>query len=168
MNELIPLIEQLASDAPEISPWMFGSLLAKAHVEVDCIDEALGQLEAFAASGFDLRLDHVWLSGMVDYADAAVACGDPTYAWPLFERLAPWHAQLPATSASALPPVSHYLGGLAGVLGRYDEADAYFSQSAARVLAWAPLSSLPGRTCGGETSWPSAIGRVTPARRRSA
>ena len=27
--------------------------------------------------------------------------------------------------------MSHYLGGLAGVLGRYDEADAYFSQSAA-------------------------------------
>ena len=93
------------------------------------------QLEAFAASGFDLRLDHVWLSAMVDYADAAVACGDPTYAWPLFERLAPWHAQLPATSASALPPVSHYLGGLAGVLGRYDEADAYFSQSAAMSAA---------------------------------
>ncbi len=131
MNELIPLIEQLASDAPEISPWMFGSLLAKAHVEVDHTDEALRQLEAFAGSGFDLQLDQVWLSGMVDYADAAVVCGDPTYAAPLFERLAPWHAQLPATGASALPPVSHYLGGLAGVLGRYDEADAYFSQSAA-------------------------------------
>ena len=27
--------------------------------------------------------------------------------------------------------MSHYLGGLAGVLGRYDEADSYFSQSAA-------------------------------------
>ena len=27
--------------------------------------------------------------------------------------------------------MSHYLGGLSGVLGRYDEADAYFSQSAA-------------------------------------
>jgi tetratricopeptide (TPR) repeat protein len=131
MNELIPLIEKMTSDAPEISPWMFGSLLAKAHVEVDSTDEALGQLEAFAASGFDLRMDHVWLSGMVDYADAAVACGEPTYASPLFERLAPWHAQLPATGATALPPVSHYLGGLAGVLGRYDEADAYFSQAAA-------------------------------------
>jgi hypothetical protein len=38
---------------------------------------------------------------------------------------------LPATGASALGPVSHYLGGLAAVLGRYDEADAYFAQSAA-------------------------------------
>jgi class 3 adenylate cyclase len=131
MHELIPLIEQMASNAPEVSPWMFGSLLAKAHVEVDRTDEALDQLEAFATSGFDLQLDQFWLSGMVDYADAVVVCGDPAYAGPLFERLAPWHAQLPATGASALPPVSHYLGGLAGVLGRYDEADAYFSQSAA-------------------------------------
>lgn len=131
MYELIPLIEQMASGAPEVSPWMFGSLLAKAHVEGDRIDGALEQLEAFAASDFDLQLDQFWLSGMVDYADAAVECGDPRYARPLFEQLAPWHAQLPATGASALPPVSHYLGGLAGVLGRYDEADAYFSQSAA-------------------------------------
>lgn len=28
-------------------------------------------------------------------------------------------------------PVSHYLGGLATVLGRYDEADAYFAKVAA-------------------------------------
>jgi tetratricopeptide (TPR) repeat protein len=131
MHELVPLIEQMASGAPEVSPWMFGSLLAKAHVEVNDVAAALDQLEAFAASGFDLKEDQVWLSGMVDYADAAYQCGDPTYAQPLFERLAPWHAQLPATGASALAPVSHYLGGLASVLGRHDEADAYFSQSAA-------------------------------------
>jgi tetratricopeptide (TPR) repeat protein len=131
MNELIPLIEQMASDAPEISPWMFGSLLAKAHVEVDRTEEALAHLEAFAAAGFDLQLDQVWLSGMVDFADAAVECRHAASAAHLFELLAPWHAQLPSTGASALPPVSHYLGGLADVLGRYDEADAFFSQSAA-------------------------------------
>ena len=56
--------------------------------------------------GFALPLDQVWLSGMVDYADAAVECGDTTHAPELFERLAPWHAQLPATGASALAPVS--------------------------------------------------------------
>ena len=109
MNELIPLIEQLASDAPEISPWMFGSLLAKAHVEVDRTDEALGQLEAFAASGFDLQLDHVWLSGMVDYADAAVVCGDPTYATaPLraarpLARAAPGHRRVGSATGEPLP-----------------------------------------------------------------
>jgi hypothetical protein len=35
------------------------------------------------------------------------------------------------SSAAAEGPVSHYLGGLATVLGRYDEAEAYFAQSAA-------------------------------------
>ena len=36
---------------------------------------------------------------------------------------------VPASTAEG--PVSHYLGGLATVLGRYDEADTYFTQAAA-------------------------------------
>ena len=55
----------------------------------------------------------------------------PAHAAALFERLEPWADQLPATGGSALGPVSHYLGGLTTVLGRYDEADAYFARSAA-------------------------------------
>ena len=118
MSDLVPLIEQLATETPDISRWLFGSLLAKAHVEGGRIDEALRLLEEFAASGFDLPLDQVWLTGMVDYAEAAIECRDPRYAAPLFDRLEPWAGQVPATGASALGPVNHYLGGLAAVLGR--------------------------------------------------
>ena len=130
MSDLVPLIEQLAADTPDISQWLFGSLLAKAHVEAGRTDEARSLLEAFAASGFDLPLDQVWLTGMVDYAEAAIECRDPEYVAPLFDRLKPWAGQLPVTGASALGPVSHYLGGLAAVLGRYDEAEAYFTEAA--------------------------------------
>ena len=131
MSELIPLIEGMAADAPDISPWLFGSLLAKAHVEAGRIEEASQKLEEFAAADFDMSFDQTWLTGMVDYAEAAIECREPKYALPLFERLLPWAGQLPATGASALAPVSLYLGGLAAVLGRFDEADAYFAQSAA-------------------------------------
>jgi class 3 adenylate cyclase len=131
MSDLAPLIEEMATKTPDISPWLFGSLLAKAHVEGDRIEDARRILERFAAADFDLPLDQTWLTGMVDFADAAIECRDPKYAGPLFDRLAPWASQLPATGGSALGPVSHYLGGLATVLGRYDEADAYFAQSAA-------------------------------------
>ena len=131
MNELVPLIEQMAADTPDISRWLFGSLLAKAHVEADRTNEASDLLEEFAAAGFDLPLDQVWLTGMVDYAEAAIECGNPKYAGPLFDRLVPWADQLPATGASALAPVCHYLGGLATVLSRYEEADSYFAQAAA-------------------------------------
>ena len=67
---------------------------------------------------------------MVDFAEAAFECADPAHAAALFKQLEPWADQLPATGGSALGPVSHYLGGLTTVLGRYDEADAYFARSA--------------------------------------
>jgi hypothetical protein len=127
MSDLIPLIEQLATETPDISPWLFGSLLAKAHVEADRRDEALRHLDAFAAAGFDLALDQVWLTGMVDYAEAAIGCESRAHAEPLYQRLLPWDDQVPATGASALPPVSQYLGGLATVLGDYESADNHFA-----------------------------------------
>ena len=69
---------------------------------------------------------------MVNYAEAAIECRDPQYATPLFDRLVPYsHLLSMAGGATAEGPVSHYLGGLAAVLGRYDEADAYFTQAAA-------------------------------------
>jgi class 3 adenylate cyclase/tetratricopeptide (TPR) repeat protein len=129
MSDLAPLIEEIAAQTPDISQWLFSSLLAKAHVEGDRTDEALVLLDQFAAADFDLPLDQTWLTGMVDFAEAAIECHDPKHAEPLFERLAPWSDQLPATGGSALGPVSHYLGGLATVLGRYDQADAYFAQA---------------------------------------
>jgi tetratricopeptide (TPR) repeat protein len=130
MSELATLIEKLAAETPGIPRGLFASLLAKAHVEGDRTDQARILLAEFATEDFDLPLDQIWLTGMVDYAEAAIECRDPKYAGPLFDRLAPWAGQLPATGASALGPVSHYLGGLLAVLGRYDEADAYFNQAA--------------------------------------
>jgi ATP/maltotriose-dependent transcriptional regulator MalT len=105
-------------------------LLAKAHVEADRVDEATKKLEEFAAAGYDMQLDQVWLTGMVDYAEAAIECRNPTFAQALFDLLEPFAEQLPATGASVLAPVSLYLGGLATVLGRYDAAHAYLAQSA--------------------------------------
>ena len=47
-------------------------------------------------------------------------------------RIAPWADRF-STAGGTAPqgPVSSYLGGLATTLGRYDEADAYFTQAAA-------------------------------------
>jgi tetratricopeptide (TPR) repeat protein len=96
-------------------------------------DDAHHLLVELVAADFDpLPLDAVWLAGMVKYAEAAIECRDRRYAGPLFDRLAPWADQLSTAGGStAEGPVSHYLGGLATVLGRYQEADGYFTQAAA-------------------------------------
>ncbi|MDP9335991.1 MAG: hypothetical protein M3Q30_22150 [Actinomycetota bacterium] len=67
---------------------------------------------------------------MVLYASAAIGCQDPTYASPLVDQLKPWADQWVTTGPTAEGPVNHYLGGLAAVLGRYDEAHAYFTEAA--------------------------------------
>jgi class 3 adenylate cyclase/tetratricopeptide (TPR) repeat protein len=128
-SDLVPLIEKMASETPDIPRAFFLSLLAKAHAEGDRPDLAAEHLAEFARAGFALPLDQVWLTGMVDFADAAIECGDPSFAGPLFEQLEPWAAQLTVTGGSALGPVSHYLGGLAGVLGRTQEAERYFREA---------------------------------------
>ena len=92
-GELVPLIEQMAADAPEIAG-AIAAALAVAHVEAGRIDDARRLLEEFAAADFDLPLDPGWLTAMASYADAAIACRDPNHAGPLFDRLAPWADQM--------------------------------------------------------------------------
>jgi tetratricopeptide (TPR) repeat protein len=128
MSELIPLIEQVAAENPGIPA--FVAALAGAHVEGDRIEDARELLEQFAKSGFELPMDMGWITGMVTYAEAAIQCRDPRYAGPIFEALRPWASQFSYNDVTTEGPISHFLGGLATVLGQHDAANEYFSQSA--------------------------------------
>ena len=131
MGELIPLIEQMVAETSTLAG-VLTAALAMAHAEADHTEDARRLLEEFAAAQFDLPGDQGWITGMFCYAEAAIHCGDPKYAGPLFDRLAPWAEQSVASgSVTASGLVGHSLGGLATVLRRYDEADAYFAQAAA-------------------------------------
>ncbi len=131
IGELIPFIEQMLDESPALAGTL-SSVLAQAHAEAGRTEEARCLLEEFAAADFDRPMGQGWITDMYCYAEAAIHCGDPKYAGPLFDRLAPW-AELSVASGSVTASglVSHSLGGLATVLGRYDEADAYFTQSSA-------------------------------------
>jgi tetratricopeptide (TPR) repeat protein len=130
MRELRPVIEQFVADFPGLPG--VAATLALASVESDRADEARTQLADFADRDFDLPLDPLWTSAMANYAEAAIECRAPEYAAPLLERMAPWADQLcTSCGGSAEGPMSQFLGGLASVLGRYDNADAYFAQAAA-------------------------------------
>ena len=130
MGGLVPLIEQVAADNPGAAPTTI-SVIAAAHAEADRLDEARRQLEYFASNDFELPIDMIWINGMSLYAEAAIECRDAEYAEPVLDRLTPYAHRLSYNPATAEGPVGHFLGGLAAVLGRYDEADTYFARAAA-------------------------------------
>jgi tetratricopeptide (TPR) repeat protein len=130
MSEAVPLIEQAVVDNRGLPA--LGGTLAEAYVQGERNGDARRLLEEFAARAFDLPLDATWIGGMVLYAGVAIECRDAEHARPVFDQLVPWADQFAASGgATASGPVSLYLGGLASVLGRYDEAQTYFAQAAA-------------------------------------
>jgi class 3 adenylate cyclase len=131
LSELTSVLEQMAADAPGVAGAL-NAVLALAHAEIDHIDDVDRLLQELATTDFELPMDSVWLTAVVEYADAAIEVQDPKYARPLFDLLVPWADQFASIGiAGAEGPVSHYLGGLATVLSRYDEADNYFAYAAA-------------------------------------
>jgi tetratricopeptide (TPR) repeat protein len=128
LPDIAELIAETARDNPGL-PALIGNL-ARAYVQGGNMDGARRLLDEFAQSGFDPPLDFLWLIGMVGWAEVAIACRDPEYAGPIFDRLAPWADQLSYMDLATEGPVSLYLGGLSAVLGRYGEAEAYFAKSA--------------------------------------
>jgi DNA-binding SARP family transcriptional activator len=128
MGDLVPLIEQAAKDNPGLP--VFVAALAFAHTEADHFDDAQALLVSFASAEFSLPMDTAWLGAMLLYAATAAECRDPTAAESLFDQLAPAANLWSYDGCKSEGPVSLCLGCMATVLGRHEEADAFFSHSA--------------------------------------
>jgi hypothetical protein len=63
----------------------------------------------------------------------------------LSELLSPYHEQVPFIGTLGFFPASLSLGGLASVLGRYDEAEAHFTE-AAELAARGQMQFFAART----------------------
>ena len=91
LGDLVPLLEQMAVDNPAVPA--IDAALTIAYTQADRTDDARRLLEQFSTRDFDLPLDNLWLPGMLNYSEAAIACRDPEYARPLFDRLVPYADQ---------------------------------------------------------------------------
>jgi len=122
---------------------LFEATLAGVLATFGRIPEAQAELQrvlpqALGASG------PRWLGAMAALAVAASAAGDREAAGALYPALAPYRGRLVIQGgANAVAgPVSHYLGLLATVLGRQDEAVDLFSEAAALAGQIGGLPSL--------------------------
>jgi len=137
-GEVADSLQQALEENPGLPT--FGAALARALVQGGRWEEAATLLSVAAAERFSrLRADLLWTTGMAMYAEAAIQLNDHAAAVVLFEQLRPYSDQIAFTGATCEGAISHYLGALATVLGRYDEAEDFF----AHADAWNAAADAP-------------------------
>jgi class 3 adenylate cyclase/tetratricopeptide (TPR) repeat protein len=128
LGELVSLIADAAEQFPSIPAYRAG--LAAANL--DAGDEAAAQelIDEAAAHSFSMPEDSAWFDGIVYYARVVIELQLRAHGERLIELLVPFRDQVPHDGVVPHPPVATYLGGLATVAGRYEEAESYFEQAA--------------------------------------
>ena len=125
-------IEQSAAEAAErfTGVPMMRALLAALYCELGKPGEAARLLALDAVDGFaHFPYDLLWLYGLTAYAEVCAALHDTDRAAELYARLAPWHAQIPAApQIASAGAVALYLGMLATILERFDDAGGHFAE----------------------------------------
>ena len=131
IEEALPAVREMARRFPAIRAWQLSltSLLA----ELGSTDEARAGFDRQAVHGFeDLPRDLQWVPSMIRLADTCYWLGDTERAAVLEEKLEPYsgHAVVVGRAASCQGPVDLYLGRLALVRGRPNDAVTRFEAAA--------------------------------------
>ncbi len=126
-DELIPLIEQTIVDTPGLPVYQAG--LADAIAKTGDVERATTLLDAHVAGGLSMTADSAWSTAHGYWADAAVRVRHVATAERVRERVAPYHDQIVTAQITVHPVFAHYLGTLEHLLGRYDDADRWFSEA---------------------------------------
>jgi hypothetical protein len=128
MGELVSLIADTVDQNPSIPT--FRAVLAAAHLDAGNEAAARQLMDEGAEGSFSLPEDNAWFDGIINYARVVIELQVRGHAERLIELLVPFRNQVPHNGLIPQPPVATYLGGLATVVGRYEEAESYFEQAA--------------------------------------
>jgi hypothetical protein len=127
LGELVSLVADAANENPAIPTFKAG--LAVALLESGDEDGARELVGQAAAESFLLPEDGAWLEGLINYATVVIELHLSAEAEQLIALLAPYRSQIPHNALISHSPVATFLGGLAGVLARYEEGQAYFEEA---------------------------------------
>ena len=127
-GEVVDLVQAVRDQNPGVPS--FDSALALALVELDRLDEARAVLARLEAAGFAFPEDLAYLGGTGQAAAVVGELGWKEAAEVLYERLLPHREQLFYIGLTSGPEMSLWIGLLATVLGRFDEAASHLARSA--------------------------------------
>jgi class 3 adenylate cyclase/tetratricopeptide (TPR) repeat protein len=141
LEELVATLVPYVADSP-LPAWH--AALALAYAGLDRREEALAEVERFAADSFrTIPRDCVWMATIAMLARVVTRFNAHVHAEPLYALLKPFAGRTVSVGGAVLclGPVSHYLGRLARVLGDHALALDHLDNALAvsHVLAAPPL-----------------------------
>ena len=152
VEEIVTAIEHGASAYPGISPWRAG--LADALAWLDRRTAAAAILDRAAADRFgDVSPDPNRAVALALYADAAALMNHTPAAAILYELTEPWAEQLIWNGTAGFGHARLYLGVLAGVLERHEQADQHLEFA----CAFHETNGLPIWTARTHLGWAEAL-----------
>jgi DNA-binding SARP family transcriptional activator len=131
LEMLYPTFREQADREKRMALWRSGVALIGA--EIGELDAARRDFELLAAEGFDaIPFQLSWMLGIATRAEVCIALGDRERALPLYDLFLPYAGQSVVVYSRVLyaGPVHLFLGGLALVLGRWDDAEQHLVAAA--------------------------------------
>ena len=129
-GELLPLVEQAARENPSVLPFKLAYGIICAAVQRDDIARQI--LHEGTEAGFaELPVDNLWMTSVIGFAILAIELDDIEAAGQLFPIIEPFATEVAFNGISSQGPVAAYLGKLASLLGRHEEAEHYLSAALA-------------------------------------
>ena len=128
-QEMEPIMRAMHEQHPDMTPWLVG-LLAVAG-DLGNPDEAEPFLERLAPDDFaSVRRDLFWLANISVISNACAQLGDLDRSAVLYELLLPYRDyNVVAAGVISYGSTGRFLGLLAAVLSRWDEAEAHFEHA---------------------------------------
>jgi tetratricopeptide (TPR) repeat protein len=128
LAELEPIAAALVEQLPEVPGWRMS--LAVIHASTGQVPAARVHFDVLARDGFThLPRDGVWLAMMAGLTEVCSALGDTARAEQLYNLLFPFRQRFVVISFgfACLGSVAHFLGQLATVRSRWEEARRHFN-----------------------------------------
>ncbi len=133
--ELFPLVEQAAGEAPALHPLRQAyGIICAAVGRTDIAREVLA--EGVDGGFADVPRGMLWMTSVIGGAVLAIELDDTDAAARLFPIIEPFAEEVAYSGATSQGPVAAYLGKLASLLGRHDDADRYLQDALAIAVAF--------------------------------
>jgi DNA-binding SARP family transcriptional activator len=123
-EELLPVVEQARADAPgilafELAYGIICAALGREEIARDILHEGI------ATRLSEMSLDNLWTTSVIGYCVLAIELDDAAAAEVLLPLIEPFASEVAFNGATSQGPIAAYVGRLASLLGRHDEAEEW-------------------------------------------